>query len=125
MAQALHCCDGTHRTEDRDTGIDQLTAAQPPIDTLFDLAELFKVFADSTRIRIMSALSQRELCVCEIADVLSMGQSAVSHQLRLLRQAKLVRVRRSGKSSVYALDDNHVHSIMRLGLEHLAEGGAR
>lgn len=124
MTDMTTCCDGKHHTGPHGD-IRQLAAAMPAIDSLFDLAELFKVFADSTRIRIMSALAQRELCVCELAEVLAMGQSAISHQLRLLRQAKLVRVRRMGKSSVYSLDDDHVHSIMRIGLEHLAEGGPR
>lgn len=125
MQSRKDCCDGTHGNDHVNPDIRHVVVAMPAVDTLFDLAELFKLFADSTRIRIMSALAQRELCVCEISEVLSMGQSAVSHQLRLLRQSKLVRVRREGKSSVYALDDDHVHSIIRLGLEHLEEGKSR
>lgn len=89
------------------------------IDRIFDLAELFKTFGDSTRLRILSELLDGELCVGEIAQRLDMNQSAISHQLRLLRTAELVRVRRDGKSSYYALDDNHVRSIIELGFTHL------
>ena len=92
------------------------------LDTLFSLAELFKVFGDTTRIRIISALLDNELCVCDIAEVLGMGQSAISHQLRLLRNAHLVRVRREGKSSFYSLDDEHVRLIFEQGLNHITEG---
>ena len=93
----------------------------PPLDTLFQLAELFKMFGDTTRIRIMCVLFQRELCVCEIAELLEMGQSAISHQLRLLRNAHLVKVKRDGKQSYYSLDDDHVQQIYRMGLEHISE----
>lgn len=94
----------------------------PDLDTLFSLAELFKMFGDTTRIRIMCALFERELCVCDIAELLEMGQSAISHQLRLLRTASLVRVRREGKSSYYSLDDEHVRLIFEMGLNHIQEG---
>lgn len=93
----------------------------PPLDTLFSLAELFKMFGDSTRIRIMCALFGRELCVCDIAELLNIGQSAVSHQLRLLRTASLVKVRRDGKSAFYSLDDEHIYKIFEMGLEHIKE----
>lgn len=93
----------------------------PKLDTLFSLAELFKMFGDTTRIRIMCALFENELCVCDIADILGMGQSAVSHQLRLLRTANLVKVRREGKSSFYSLDDEHIQKIYEMGLEHILE----
>ena len=93
----------------------------PPLDTLFQLAELFKVFGDTTRIRIMCVLFQKELCVCEIAELLEMGQSAISHQLRLLRNAHLVKVKRDGKQSYYSLDDAHVREIYLMGLEHISE----
>ena len=76
---------------------------------------------DTTRIRIMCVLFQRELCVCEIAELLEMGQSAISHQLRLLRNAHLVKVKRDGKQSYYSLDDDHVQQIYRMGLEHISE----
>lgn len=94
----------------------------PDLDTLFSLAELFKVFGDTTRIRIMCALFGNELCVCDIAEILGMGQSAISHQLRLLRTSHLVRVRRDGKSAFYSLDDEHVRLIFEQGLNHVTEG---
>jgi ArsR family transcriptional regulator, lead/cadmium/zinc/bismuth-responsive transcriptional repressor len=93
----------------------------PDLDTLFSLAELFKVFGDTTRIRIMCALFENELCVCDISEILGMGQSAISHQLRLLRTAHLVRVRRDGKSAFYSLDDDHVRLIFEQGLNHIKE----
>lgn len=95
--------------------------SMPDMDTLFSLAELFKVFGDTTRIRIMCALFENELCVCDIAEILGMGQSAISHQLRLLRAASLVRVRRDGKQSYYSLDDDHVRKIYEMGLNHILE----
>ena len=95
--------------------------SMPDMDTLFSLAELFKVFGDTTRIRIMCALFENELCVCDIAEILGMGQSAISHQLRLLRAASLVRVRREGKQAYYSLDDDHVRKIYEMGLNHIME----
>lgn len=103
--------------------VDAIRADMPPQETLYDLAELFKMFGDSTRIGIICALSQNELCVCDIARLLGMAQSAISHQLRLLRTAGLVRARRAGKSIYYSLDDDHVHSIFRCGLDHVTELG--
>ena len=91
------------------------------IDSVYDLAELFKVFGDSTRLRILSALLCHELCVCDISDALEMNQSAISHQLRVLRTAGLIKVRRRGKSAFYSLDDDHVKRILELGFEHLTE----
>lgn len=90
-------------------------------DLLFDVAELFKIFGDSSRIKILSALLQDELCVCDIGSLLNMTKSAVSHQLRILRQAKLVKNRRSGKEIYYSLDDDHVAKILHLALEHAQE----
>lgn len=87
-----------------------------------DLAELFKVFGDVTRLKILSALLDRELCVCDIAEKLAMTQSAVSHQLNLLRRSKLVKTRREGKSVFYSLDDDHVCDIISCGMEHINEG---
>ncbi len=89
------------------------------IETLYDLSELFKVFGDSTRIRILTALTQREMCVLHLAEHLDMGSSAVSHQLRILRTAGLVRPRREGKTVYYSLDDEHVKEILKDGLEHV------
>lgn len=88
---------------------------------LFDLAELFKVFGDSTRIKILYVLFEQEICVQELADHLGMTQSAVSHQLKILKQSRLVRSRREGKSSIYCLSDDHVRSIIDQGLEHIQE----
>ena len=94
---------------------------QPDEDVLFDLAELFKIFGDSNRIRILYALSGVELCVSDLARILSLSTSAVSHQLRILKASKLVRCRREGKIIFYKLDDDHVRDIINLGLEHVIE----
>ncbi len=94
---------------------------QPAEEYLYDLAELFKVFGDSTRIRILYALFESELCVNDIAQLLNLGQSAVSHQLRILKDAKLVKFRREGKIIFYALDDDHVRNIISMGMEHVEE----
>ncbi len=88
-------------------------------ELLFDLADFFKVLGDSTRIRIICALFESELCVCDIASVLNMTQSAISHQLKTLKQARLVKSRRDGKTMYYALDDEHVQKIFDLGIIHL------
>ena len=95
----------------------------PQIDTddLYQLADLFKVFGDPTRLRILYTLSDGELCVCDIADSLSMTQSAISHQLRILKQSALVKFRRDGKTIYYSLADDHVATIMAQGLEHVCE----
>lgn len=93
----------------------------PDEDLLFVLAELFKIFGDSTRIKILFALLGRELAVNDIADVLGMTQSAISHQLRVLKTNGLVRYRREGKSLIYALSDEHVSKILNMGLEHIEE----
>jgi DNA-binding transcriptional ArsR family regulator len=94
---------------------------QPADEYLYDLAELFKVFGDSTRIRILYALFESELCVGDIAQLLNLSQSAVSHQLKLLKDAKLVKFRREGKIIFYALDDEHVRTIISMGMEHVEE----
>jgi len=90
-------------------------------DHLFDLAELFKIFGDSTRINILNALTISEMCVCDIATALNMTQSAISHQLRVLKQSKLVKYRKEGKVVYYSLDDQHVNHILEQGLIHLDE----
>ena len=94
----------------------------PPDQAVYQLAELFKTFGDPTRIRILTALSSQELCVCEIADLLDMSQSAISHQLRVLKQMGLVKFRREGKTVFYSLADRHVSTILSQGLEHVNEG---
>ena len=101
--------------------VERLLAAMPSDETLYDLAELFKVFGDSTRIKILYALFEAELCVCDMAQLLGLTQTAVSHQLRVLKTSKLVRSRREGKNIFYSLDDDHVRSIIGQGLEHLSE----
>ena len=93
----------------------------PDEDKLYDLAELFKVFGDSTRIKILCSLFDQELCVQEITDCVGASQSAVSHQLRLLKQAKLVKSKRQGKLMLYALADDHVKTIIGMAKEHLEE----
>ena len=93
----------------------------PGDELLYDLAELFRVFGDSTRIKILYALFESELCVNDIAQVVGLSQSAVSHQLRLLKANKLVRFRRDGKTIYYALDDDHVRSMIALGMDHVEE----
>lgn len=95
--------------------------AIPTEEELYDLAELFKVFGDSTRIRILFQLFDKELSVGELADLLNMNQSAVSHQLKVLKQAKLVKNRRDGKSIIYSLDDEHVRTIIAMGIDHIEE----
>lgn len=92
-------------------------------EVLYDLAELFKVFGDSTRIKILYVLFESEMCVCDIAQLLNMNQSAISHQLRVLKQNQLVKYRRDGKTVFYSLADDHVRTILGTGMEHLTELG--
>ena len=93
----------------------------PDDEVLYELADLFRVFGDSTRIKILYALHDSELCVQDIADAVQLSQSAVSHQLRLLKASKLVKFRRDGKTVFYSLDDDHVRSMIALGMEHVEE----
>ena len=93
----------------------------PGEEELFDLSELFKIFGDSTRIRILYVLFESDMCVCGIAELLGMTQSAISHQLAVLKKAKLVRYRREGKTIFYSLSDDHVLTILDQGMEHIAE----
>lgn len=93
----------------------------PDEDSLIDLAELFKVFGDSTRIKILTALSGGELCVCDISTIVGMSSSAVSHQLKILKNAHLVGFRREGKTVFYSLADSHVNTILNQGFEHISE----
>ena len=99
--------------------VENVKSKMPCDEQLYDLADLFKVFGDSTRIKILYTLFERELCVCDIAQALNMSQSAISHQLRVLKQSRLVKFRRAGKEFYYSLDDAHVHDILATGLEHL------
>ncbi len=93
----------------------------PPDERLYDLAELFKIFGDSTRVKILYALLEGELCVCDIASLMEVTQSAVSHQLRVLKNSKLVKFRREGKTVYYSLADSHVIQILDQGMEHVLE----
>lgn len=114
----VDCCEISHHHEE---AVDRWKDDMPDEDTLYDLADLYKVFGDSTRIKIMYLLLKSEMCVCDIADVLNMNQSAISHQLRVLKQNKLVKNRREGKSIIYSLADQHVMSILSQGMEHILE----
>ncbi len=96
-------------------------AEMPPEELLCDLGDLFKVFGDTTRVRILYSLFESEMCVCAIAEVLGMTQSAISHQLKVLKDARLVDNRREGKTIMYFLADDHVRSIIGQGYEHLRE----
>ncbi len=99
----------------------RLIQNMPPEQDLYELADLYKMFADSTRVRILAALQRKELCVFDLAALLGISQSALSHQLRILKQAKLVKSRREGKIIFYSLADGHVESIFKQGLEHVRE----
>lgn len=101
--------------------IDSIQDKMPEEETLYDLAELFKIFGDSTRIRILYVLFESEMCVYDIAQLLSMTQSAISHQLRLLKQARLVKFRREGRTVIYSLSDDHVRTIINQGMAHVEE----
>ena len=101
--------------------VDSVVKDLPPDEMLFDLAELFKIFGDSTRIKILYVLFEAELCVCDIAAVLGMSQSAISHQLRTIKPARLVKNRREGKTIYYSLADDHVKTIIGMAIEHLEE----
>ena len=112
------CCQDDIVHEDL---IQTVRSQLPPDELLYDLAELFKMFGDSTRVKILYALLQSELCVCDIAGLLDVTQSAVSHQLRVLKAAKLVKFRREGKTVYYSLADDHVIRILSQGMEHIEE----
>ena len=112
------CCGYMHLHEDV---VRRVEAEMPEEGALFDLAELFKVFGDSTRIRILYLLLESEMCVCDIAQLLGMTQSAISHQLQVLKKSKLVKYRRQGKTVFYSLADAHVRAIIGQGMEHISE----
>lgn len=101
--------------------IDEVSKKMPKEEKLYDLAELFKVFGDTTRIKIIWALFESEMCVCDIASLLNMSQSSISHQLRVLKQARLVRYRKEGKIVYYSLDDEHIKRIFDQGMLHICE----
>ena len=112
-----HCTD-THVHE---TVVEEIRPIFPPEEHLYALADLYKIFGDSTRIKIMFSLYEEEMCVCAISELLGMTQSAISHQLKVLKDAKLVANRREGKTIYYRLSDDHVKSIIAQGFDHLLE----
>ena len=112
------CCEENLVHQD---AVDRVRGLLPRDETLYDLAELFKIFGDSTRVKILYALLESELCVCDIAKLLEVSQSAVSHQLRVLKGSKLVKFRREGKAVYYSLADEHVTRILSQGMEHILE----
>ncbi len=118
MINDMPHCEFIHIHPDMINGI---TGELPDDDKLIDLAELFKVFGDSTRIKILMVLSRGELCVCDISKAVEMTASAVSHQLKILKQAELVKYRREGKTVFYSLADSHVYTILNQGMEHINE----
>ena len=113
------CCE---ETEVHEGAVEQVRSQLPQDEVLYDLAELFKIFGDSTRVKILYALLEAELCVCDIAKLMDVSQSAVSHQLRVLKGSKLVKFRREGKTLHYSLADEHVFRILSQGMEHILEG---
>ena len=118
MSKTANSCECLHlHTE----AIETVKAHLPPDETLFELSDLLKLFGDTTRIKILYLLFEKELCVCDIAVLLNMTQSAISHQLKVLKNSKLVKFRREGKVVFYRISDNHVKSIIAQGMEHLTE----
>lgn len=115
---SVECCEFMHVHEEL---VGKLRQELPDEDILYDLTELFRIFGDSTRVRILYVLFESEMCVCDIAALLGLTQSAVSHQLRALKNARLVKARREGKTVFYALADDHVKTIIDQGLEHILE----
>lgn len=111
-------CDYIHAHQDV---VNAVNDVMPEDEVLYDLAELFKVFGDSTRIKILYVLLEAEMCVCDLAQLLHMTQPAISHQLRVLKQSQLVKYRREGKTVFYSLADGHVRTILSQGMEHIAE----
>ncbi len=118
MPNAVPVCEFMHAHEEL---VERVRASMPDECVLMDLAELYKVFGDSTRIKILYLLFESEMCVCDIAQLLNMSVSAISHQLRVLKQSHLVRFRREGKTVFYSLADDHVRSILGQGYEHICE----
>lgn len=117
-SNGMERCDYSHIHQEI---VDKVERTMPEDEILYDLAELFKIFGDSTRIKILYVLFESEMCVCDIAKLLGMTQSAISHQLRALKQSKLVKYRREGKTVFYSLADGHVRTILGQGMEHIAE----
>lgn len=114
----IECCDFicAHKSV-----VEAVHDQMPDEELLYDLAELYKVFGDSTRIKILYVLFESEMCVCDLAQILAMSQSAVSHQLRVLKNSRLVKFRREGKTVIYSLADEHVRTIINQGMDHITE----
>ncbi len=112
------CCDVICIHSDK---VEKVRESMPKDSLLSELADFYKVFGDTTRIRILCVLLEAEMCVCDLAEVLGMTQSAISHQLRVLKQMKLVKNRREGKTVYYSLADRHIQSIISQGMEHITE----
>ncbi len=115
-AKLYECCEHQHK-HNAPQVLDEMLSD----DEFFEVADLFKMFGDSTRLKILFALSRAELCVCEITELIGMTQSAVSHQLRVLKSARLIKYRRAGKTVYYSLADSHVKTILAQGVEHIEE----
>lgn len=116
--QEVPSCEFMHLHKDI---VKKVNSAMPKSDTLYALSDLFKVFGDATRIKILYALFQSEMCVCDIANLLGMTTSAISHQLKALKQARLIKFRKEGKAVFYSLADDHVRTIINNGLAHINE----
>ena len=114
----VECCDVTYV---HDEAVMTVSGKMPDEELLKELADFYKVFGDSTRIKILCVLLESEMCVCDLAEVLKMTQSAISHQLRVLKQMKLVKNRREGKTVFYSLADGHIQTIISQGMEHITE----
>ena len=114
-SRMLRCCDDHRGT------VEEVKKKMPGDGMIHDLADFYKVFGDATRIRILCVLLQAEVCVCDLAEILGMTQSAISHQLRMLKQMKLVKNRREGKTVFYSLADGHIQTIISQGMEHISE----
>lgn len=114
----VECCDVTCVHEDM---IQKVKRSMPAEDMLYELADFYKVFGDATRVKILCVLLESEMCVCDLAELLGMTQSAISHQLRVLKQMKLVKNRRDGKTVYYSLADGHIQTIISQGMEHIQE----
>ena len=118
MNDAVPNCGYLHAHDDI---VKKVTDKMPEEELLYDLAELYKVCGDSTRIKILYVLFESEMCVCDISNLLNMSVSAISHQLRVLKQSSLVKFRRDGKTVFYSLADDHVRTIINQGMEHICE----
>ncbi len=118
MNDNAECCEFIKVHEDV---VQSVKSKMPDDDLLADLSELFRVFGDSTRIKILYVLLESDMCVCDISNLLNMNQSAISHQLRILKQSKLVKNRREGKTVIYSLADGHVRTMISQGMEHIEE----